>query len=452
MDIITTYDFLLLPIYLLIFYLIVRRKSKKYKNIDLKKAFIIAFIVRMAGSVLYSSVMQYYYGYGDTFGYYEGGNVISFLLQKDISSVKYLFASGNEIAAAAKSAGYENMIPVSMPNDSNVFIMKISAIFSFLSFNKYLIISLFFGFFSFIGIWKLFYVLNEINNKKHSGLLAFAVLYMPSAWFWGSGLNKESICIGALGISVYLIYKNFIKKNFSFRDMLLLLGMLYVLSIIKNYITFLIFLSFLVVLVYYLISRIKNIIFRTAVLFISFLLVYIILDNINFNEIVQNFVDTAFKQIESFQNSYQAAQAEDETSRATFMIGDINPSLEGLVLNIPSVIGSCLFRPFPWESGKIIIFLSSLEATLTLLATLYILIKTFFFKFFKYVFNNNYALFCFIFSLMFALLIGYTTFNFGTMVRYKIIFLPFYYFLLISVYTRYQSAHERTIPSKKGPG
>jgi hypothetical protein len=445
MDSITTYDFLLLPIYLLIFYLIVRRKSKKYKSIDLKKAFIIAFILRMVGSVLYSLVMQYYYGYGDTFGYYQGGNVISFLLQKDISSLKYLFASGNEIAVAAKSAGYEEMIPVSIPNDSNIFIMKISGIVSFLSFNKYLIISVFFGFFSFIGIWKLFYVLNEINNRKHSRLLAFAVLFMPSAWFWGSGLNKESICIGALGISVYLMYKNFIKKNFSFRDMLLLLCMLYVLSIVKNYITFLIFLSLLLVLVYYLISRIKNIIFRAAVIFISFLSLYVILDDINFNEIVQNFVDTAFTQIESFQNSYQAAQAEDETSKAIFMLGDINPSLEGLVLNIPTVIGSCLFRPFPWESGKLIIFFSSLEATLTLFATLYILIRTYFFKFFKYVFNNNFSLFCFIFSLMFALLIGYTTFNFGTMVRYKIIFLPFYYFLLISVYTRYQADHEKAI-------
>src|SRR5205085_9058978 len=139
----------------------------------------------------------------------------TYLMQKDISSIKYFFASGRDISAAAKLAGYDRTIPVTIANDSNVLVMKISAIVSFFSFNKYLVISAFFGFFSFIGIWKLFYVLNEINLRRHTRLLAFSILFLPSVWFWGSGLNKESICVGCLGISVYLVYKNFIKKNFS---------------------------------------------------------------------------------------------------------------------------------------------------------------------------------------------------------------------------------------------
>lgn len=434
-EIITPYDFLLLPFYLFIFYLVIRRKSKKYKDLNLKKIFLIAFAVRMLGSLLYSLVIQYYYGYGDTFGYYEGGDVITFLLQKDISSIKYFFASGKEISAAAKLAGYERAIPVTIANDSNVLVMKLSAIVSFFSFNKYLVISAFFGFFSFIGIWKLFYVFNEINKRRHTRLLALLILFLPSVWFWGSGLNKESVCVGALGISIYLIYKNFIKKSFSFRDILLLAIMLYILTVVKSYITIIMFISLVVVLIYHLISRIKNIVLRGGVLIISFLSLYIILDNLNFGDIVENFVNTAFNQIQSLQNSYQAVQDDDERSKATFMLADMDPSLGNLTANIPLVIGSCLFRPFPWEAKKIIIFLSSLEAVLMLMATLYVLIKTYFLGFFKYVFSNHYALFCLVFSLLFALLIGYTTFNFGTMVRYKIIFLPFYFFTLIYVYS-----------------
>lgn len=434
-DIITLYDFILLPFYLLLFYLIIIKKSKKYQGEGLKKIFIIAFILRMVGSISYSLLIQYYYGYGDTFGYYEGGNVIAYLLHKDISSLRYLFASGNEIIAAAKSAGYENTIPVSMPNDSNLFVMKMSALISFFSFNKYLVISVFFGFFSFIGIWKLFYVFYHLNNKKHVKLLAFFVLYFPSLWFWGSGLLKEPICIGALGIIIYWIYKTFVVKTFSFGNTLLLLIMVYALTVVKNYITVLIAISLLLVLAYHLISMIKNLFFRGGILLISFLAVYIILDNLDFDQIVQNFIDNAFKHIETFQYSYQAVQDDDERSKATFMISNLSPSLGGLIANMPTVIGSCLFRPFPWEARKIIIFISSLEAMFALLVTLYILIKTYFVGFFKYVFNNKYVLFCFIFSLLFALLIGYTTFNFGTMVRYKIIFLPFYFFTLIYVYS-----------------
>ncbi|HUS02576.1 MAG TPA: hypothetical protein VMY77_12650, partial [Chitinophagaceae bacterium] len=91
-EIITPYDFVLLPIYLLIFYLIVRKKSKKYKELGLKRIFITAFIFRMAGSIFYCLLIQYYYGYGDSFGFYQGGTVLADMIQKDIASVKYLFA------------------------------------------------------------------------------------------------------------------------------------------------------------------------------------------------------------------------------------------------------------------------------------------------------------------------------------------------------------------------
>ena len=97
-EIITQYDFILLPVYLFVFYLIVRRKSKKYESIGLRKIFITAFILRMVGSVSYCLLLQYYYGYGDSFGFYRGGNVISDMIHQDITSVKYLFVSAKEVA------------------------------------------------------------------------------------------------------------------------------------------------------------------------------------------------------------------------------------------------------------------------------------------------------------------------------------------------------------------
>jgi hypothetical protein len=164
--------------------------------------------------------------------------------------------------------------------------------------------------------------------------------------------------------------------------------------------------------------------------------IYIAGDNLNLDTLIENFVDNALGQIQTFQSTYQTLQNEDERSSATLMINNLQPSLQGIIVNSPAVIGTCLFRPFPWEAKKIIMFFSSLEAMLLLLATLYVLVKTYFFLFFKYLFNNRVRMFCFIFSMLFALLIGYTTFNFGTLIRYKIVFLPFYFFLLISIYTQ----------------
>ncbi len=130
--------------------------------------------------------------------------------------------------------------------------------------------------------------------------------------------------------------------------------------------------------------------------------VFIMLNYINFDDIVQSFVDSTFRQIKTFQNSYQAVQSEDEGSKGGFMLSGLDQSVSALAKNAPMVIGSSLFRPFPWESKKIIIFLSSLEALFMLLMTLYILFKTRIYGFFIYTFGNSLLLFCFLFSILFA--------------------------------------------------
>jgi hypothetical protein len=40
--------------------------------------------------------------------------------------------------------------------------------------------------------------------------------------------------------------------------------------------------------------------------------------------------------------------------------------------------------------------------------------------------------------MLFALIIGFTTFNFGTLIRYKIMLLPFYYFMLVAIFNATQ--------------
>lgn len=438
--VITLYDYLLLPVYLLIFYLIVKRKSKKYKALGLDKTFIAAFWLRMAGAIGYALLIQYYYGYGDSFGYYQGGSVISRMMQQDLSSVKYLFASGKDVAAAAKAMGFGDDVPVSMPNDANSFIMKIAALLSYVTFNKYLLISVFFAFFSFIGIWKLFFVFYNLNKKAHVKLLAFFVLFFPSLWFWGSGLLKEPICVGCLGIVVYLFYKNFIEKRFSFFEIILSILLLIILTFVKGYITIILIISLIVALIYKGLIKIKNFIFRMMVTLGLLFVLVVAFISLDASTYIEFFVEDSYSQIQLFQNSYQSLQNEDDVgSKGAFLITDLSPSVQDILINSPVVIGSCLFRPFVWESKKIIIFFASLEALATLLITLYIFVKTKFFKFFIYIFSDAFLLFCFIFSILFALIVGYTTFNFGTLIRYKIIFLPFYYFLLIAIYTKYRT-------------
>jgi hypothetical protein len=45
--------------------------------------------------------------------------------------------------------------------------------------------------------------------------IAIATLFVPSVFFWGTGVMKDPLCIGALGYLTYSSYQLFLKRKFS---------------------------------------------------------------------------------------------------------------------------------------------------------------------------------------------------------------------------------------------
>lgn len=437
---ITIYDFLLLPLYLYLFYILVKRKSLKYSEKDLRKIFLTAFFLRMLGSITYSLVVQYYYGYGDSFTFYMGGNFIIEQIQNNFENIKYLFSSSGELQQAySHENGSIGGVNGYMAIDSSVAVMKASAIIAVLSFNKFLITSLFFGLFSFAGQWKLFKVFDDISKGKNRKILAIAVLYTPAIWFWGSGLMKESLCLGCLGYMISIIYNGIINKKITPMNWALLALFILLIYILKSYIIIILLVSSLFTAMFVFFQLIRPLVIRILVTLLSLTIIFFFLSIYNFSDQINELAHESFIQIESYQKNYQITQEEDETSQGGFEMVNLNPSLSSIAWRSPFVIFSCLFRPFMWESNKLIILLSSLESTLLLLSTLYLLFKTKFWGFFKIIFSDRYNFFCFILSILFATVIGFTTYNFGTMVRYKIMLLPFFYFLLFRIYLVYKN-------------
>ncbi|HQW84202.1 MAG TPA: hypothetical protein PK987_07075 [Ferruginibacter sp.] len=438
-------DYILLPIYLYIFYLIVRKRSVKYTDAWLRKALITAFFLRMLGSVGYSLMVQYYYGYGDAFTFYYGSNFFRGQILENPGNIKYLFSNAKEFMAwfnvevgDINYAGY-------FGTGSNLFIMKIATLVSFFSFNSFLVISLFFGLFSFAGQWKMFTVFNEINIQKHQRLLAWAVLYTPSIWFWGSGLMKDSICLGCMGFIIYFLYKIFVKKQARLKDLVLLFFLLFVVMQIKSYIIIILGIALVTIIFANLIASIKNFVIRAFVLMIFLFSMAITAFFTNFNAQVQSFAEEYILQIDNLHKSYEELQNAVENSEGGIVSINTNITLQGIILQSPWAIFSCLYRPFIWESRKIIILLTSLESMLLFFSTLFVIFRTGFFKAFKLLITDRYILFSFIAATLFALLIGLTTFNFGTMIRYKIILLPFYYFLLVRLYCNAVEDNSETV-------
>lgn len=429
------YDYLLLPVYLIVFYFIVKKRSVKYTNRQLRNIFLTAFFLRMFGAFAYSMMLQYYYGYGDSFTYYFGSNFLREQVISDISNVKYFFQPAEEVAKWYSIEGPDPYYIGYMGTTSNLFVMKLAAVISFLSFNKFLITSLFFGLFSFIGQWKLFKVFDEVNQGRNQKLMAWAVLYTPSIWFWGSGLMKDSVCLGVTGLLIWLLHKNLVKKEFRLLDIVYLALLVFVLISIKSYAIIILFISLSTIVLLKFIRSIRNFIIKAAVVFTFLILSLTVAFIANFAEQVEILARESKAQVDSYQKNYDAVNAEDERSSGSIEMKEIDPSLGGLLLHSPLAIANCLFRPFIWESRKINILFSSIETTLLILATLFLIIRGRIYGFFKVIFNHEYILFALVVSLLFSLTIGFTTYNFGTMTRYKTILLPFYYFMLVSIYS-----------------
>ena len=127
--------------------------------------------------------------------------------------------------------------------------------------------------------------------------------------------------------------------------------------------------------------------------------------------------------IKNYQQNY-AAQA--DIAESNFSLGvEFDGSVSSLIKMAPAAVVATFYRPFIWETRKPSTLLSSLESLAIILLTLKAFRSAGIAKFFK-LWTNPTIMYCIGFSLFFALFVGATTPNFGTLCRYKIPCMPFY--------------------------
>lgn len=109
-----------------------------------------------------------------------------------------------------------------------------------------------------------------------------------------------------------------------------------------------------------------------------------------------------------------------------YTLGDFDYSFSGIIRKTPSAIWVTLFRPYMWEVKNLAMFFSALESLILLIFTVSVLVNIIIQRKIMTLFTNPVVVFCLVFSIIFAFAIGISTYNFGTLVRYKIPMMPFY--------------------------
>ncbi len=425
------WDFLLAPIYIYIFYRIVSRISQKKYSYDLyiQKKFIQGFWVKIAASICYVLFIQYYFGGGDTFMYFGYGRVMHNAIINDASNVSFLFSDKDSFFDYVQTITFEEAETTTgyMASLSNQMVVRFSCIFGFLSFQNYTITSLFFSMLSYIGIWRMYlFFINYFKQYKKE--ISFSFLFLPSFVFWGSGVLKESICLFAMGVLINTGFKIIYKKKVTVLNLFLVVFCTYLLVVIKSYIFYAIIIAFVISFAYHFMKNFNLFLKIFLGIFAVILLVF------SANVILESIISSAAN-TDNIENVIETAKVNKnnyEDLGGSFVdIGNFDASISGVITKIPNALVNVFFRPFLWEATSPILFISMLEAMFFLLLFLRVLIKTKIIFFVKNLAQEPIYIFSFVFVLFLGIIVGFTTYNFGTILRYKIPCMPFLAMMLL---------------------
>ncbi len=421
-------DLIITPIYIILLSLIAYFLRPYVTTKETRKYFLPALWVRFFGAIMLGVIYQFYYAGGDTFNYFTHGSrwIWEAFIEDPILGFKILLEPGGD--RVAETYNFTQHIWY-YKDPHSFFVVRIAAFLGLFTFHTYSATGLLFAVFSFSGLWAFF----SAVIKKYPGnakWLAIAILFVPSVVFWGSGILKDTITLGALGWVTWACIWIIDLKGIRITYLLVLLLNCYLILSIKSYIL-ICYLPMVFVWLYWKYqSKIRNTVVKIIVgpiLLSSFGMAgFLALNQVGqYNEkyALENLAERAAITAYDIRYGWGARTGGD----GGYDIGIPDGTIQGMVKLMPQAINVSLFRPYIWEVRNPLMLLAAAESVFVLILTLYLLIYK---RGILNLFNDPFLLFCFLFALLFAFAVGISTANFGTLMRYKIPLMSFYGILL----------------------
>ena len=423
-------DFIVTPIVIIIVYTVAFVIRPRVTDEVTRVYFIPALTVKIIGAIAVGLIYWFYYGGGDTFTYHTYGSrfVWEAFMDSPTTGLKLIFTDGSDVTGIYK---YSSRI-FFFTDSSSYNVVKIAAILDIFTFSTYTSTAILFAVFCFAGMWMFFLTFYGKYPQYHRWL-AFASFFIPSVFFWGSGLLKDTLMLGCIGIATFTVSGIFIDKRPTLFRAVLLVFALYGMYAIKIYIL----LTYLpAVIVWILLSNmagmksliLKMMIYPLVLLLSMFLSYYAVLFTSETSEkySVDNLAKTA--QVTAYDIRYYTGK----NAGSGYTLGELDGTFGSMVALAPQAINVTLFRPYLWEVSNPFMLLSSFESMGLLMFVCYIVVK----RNVRVIptLTQPDIFFCLVFSITFAFAVGVSTFNFGSLVRYKIPLLPFFLISLLLIF------------------
>lgn len=436
-----------IPILAIVFYM-----SKSYTGTPIRKYLIYAAAIKIIASQLIAMLYVLYYQGGDTTGYFNLSAIYTsnlFVETPGVSFAQKLLLSGEEFKVVARDNFYENPYGY---HESSMAVIRLASYINLITGSSFQGTSMIFTLFCFSGAWVLYLTYIKLYPKLYREL-AVSILFVPSVVFWGSGILKDTLCMGAIGWLFWsFTHLFFIKEGKSFFQYFIYILSIYisvkVLLVVKVYILAAMGAGLVIWLLISYVNKIRNkYIRRFSLPFIFMLAVAGVVFGLSFfsEELgayaLDSFIETAMALTYNLGN-LQAGSA--------YSLGEIDGSISSILLIFPKAVNVTLFRPYLWEVRSVIMIFSAIESLLVFILFIYVFYKVRIFPSFALALGNGILVFSFIFSLIFAFAVGMSSGNFGTLVRYKIPMLPiFFSALFILYYLRFDRPFFESVFSRK---
>lgn len=364
--------------------------------------------------------------FGDSYEYFENSQVFLQAFTDDFATGwKLFFEVPQTWDWDTRHYGDQFLQHIKLDPDSFSFV-KIIFLISLLTAGNYLLTALFFGWISHLLLWKVFR--STIPKIDIPPMIWMGLIYLsPSCIFWASGLLKDTFAYWILCalFLIHLHWKN--KKALYFISMALLISLLFM---IKAYLILILGFAGLISLIYafgmkklpyhpmksFLVLSSINVL---LVLIISTLIVYL-------PHHIGKYTLLGFANHINGIENWNTRPGQN----TAFHYGSEVWDTWKVIWTSPIALFTGLFRPFIWEAKSLMMIIFSMES-LALLLTFMYFIKKEAKGLIEKISSNPILIFLGISIVLFAYIIGISTFNFGALSRYKT---PLFFLIILFIY------------------
>jgi hypothetical protein len=425
MNYISLFDVILVPFYLIIIYLFAyKKKTKHITSNSYYKYYVRGLTVKIIGGLGLCVIYLFYYKGGDTVNYFDSDISMLKLLGKNPIAFFDIIIKGNKTYEQYSFFDSHTGWPLYWRDYNSFFLIRLTSLLVLFSFKSYLVTTILLAWISYSGIWRLYTVFCS-EFPAISNNLAIAFLMIPSVAFWGSGLLKDTVTYSACCWFTYGFYKGIINKKQIVLNSTIILIATYLILSIKPYILYSLLPGAALWIVSSFTANVKSS-FVKIIAFPLFSVVFLGGTYLIFQKISVNLGKWSVNEVLERAVITQNDLVKDYYGGNTFDIGSFDATLPSIIAKAPVAILAGLYRPFIWEARNPVMLLSGLENTFFVIMSIYLLIKLKVYNIITIARENPLLLYSLVFSFFFAFMVGLTTPNFGSLVRYRIPAIPFF--------------------------